>query len=126
MELEAAFGLTAWRRRLLTGLRAALEALKVAGCRRAYIDGSLVATKEIPGDFDGCWEAAGVDPGALDPVLLDFRHPRTAQKQKYGGEMFVADFPADPHGTMFLNFFQVDKNTGEAKGIVAIELGELS
>jgi hypothetical protein len=40
--------------------------------------------------------------------------------------MFVADFPADPHGTMFLNFFQVDKNTGEAKGIVAIELGELS
>ncbi len=80
MELEAAFGLTAWRRRLLTGLRAALEALKVAGCRRAYVDGSLVTSKEIPGDFDRCWEAAGVDPGALDPVLLDFRHPRTAQK----------------------------------------------
>jgi len=70
--LEAAFGTTQWRRQLLSGLRAALEALRVARCRRAYVDGSFVTAKEVPGDFDGCWEAEDVDPDALDPVLLDF------------------------------------------------------
>ena len=44
----------------------------MAGCRRAYVDGSFVTAKEVPGDFDGCWEAEDVDPDALDPVLLDF------------------------------------------------------
>jgi hypothetical protein len=33
-ELAAAFGGTPWRRELLAGLRAALEALRDAGCRR--------------------------------------------------------------------------------------------
>jgi hypothetical protein len=66
-----------------------------------------------------------VDPAAIDPVLLDFRHPRAAQKAKYGGELFVADSPATPHGARFLDFFQVDKTTGQPKGIVALELGAL-
>ena len=123
--MEAAFGRTRWRRQLLAGLRAALEALRAAGCRRAYVDGSFVTAKEVPGDFDGCWEAQGVDPAALDPVLLDFRHPRTAQKTKFGGEMFIANLSAAPDGTRFLEFFQIDKNTGDAKGIVAIDLGAL-
>ena len=124
-ELAAAFGGTAWRRQLLVGLRAALEALRTAGCRRAYIDGSFVTAKEVPGDFDGCWEADGVDPDALDPVLLDFRHPRAAQKAKYLGELFVANVAAAPDGTRFLDFFQIDKITGDAKGIVALDLGAL-
>jgi hypothetical protein len=110
---------------LLTGLRAALEALRVAGCRRVYVDGSFVTAKEVPGDFDGCWEAEDVDYEALDPVLLDFRDRRAAQKAKFGGEMFVASWGADPEGARFLDFFQIDKNTGDAKGIVAIDLGAL-
>ena len=57
--------------------------------------------------------------------LLDFRHPRAAQKAKFGGEMFVANPSATPDGTRFLDFFQIDKNTGDAKGIVAIDLGAL-
>jgi len=97
----------------------------VAGCRRAYVDGSFVTTKEVPGDFDGCWEAEDVDPAALDPVLLDFRHPRATQKAKFGGEMFVANSSATPDGTRFLDVFQIDKNTGDAKSIVAIDLGAL-
>ena len=124
-ELEAAFGSTQWRQHLLSGLRAALEALRVAGCRRVYVDGSFVTAKEVPGDFDGCWEAEDVDYEALDPVLLDFRDRRAAQKAKFGGEMFVASWGADPEGTRFLDFFQIDKNTGDAKGIVAIDLGAL-
>jgi hypothetical protein len=36
------FGTSSQRLRLLTGLEQALESLRVAGCRRAYINGSLV------------------------------------------------------------------------------------
>jgi Family of unknown function (DUF6932) len=88
--------------------------------RRELRDG-----KRDSGDFDRCWEAEDVVPDALDPVLLDFRHPRAAQKAKFGGEMFVANSSATPDGTRFLDFFQIDKNTGDAKGIVAIDLGAL-
>ena len=31
-------------------------------------------------------------------------------------------FKANPAGTVFLDFFQVDKNTGNAKGIIALDL----
>ena len=121
-ELASAFGTTPWRAELLAGLRAALEALRLAGCRRAYVDGSFVTAKEAPGDFDGCWEPRGVDPDLLDPVLLDFQHPRRAQKEKFRGELFIADWGADSAGTRFLEFFQIDKVTGEPKGIAAIDL----
>jgi hypothetical protein len=121
-EIVAAFATNARRTALLEGLLAALRSLKTAGCTRAYLDGSFVTAKDQPGDFDGCWEAAGVDPEALDPVLLDFIHPRTAQKAKYSGELFVASSAADPAGTAFLEFFQTDKITGNRKGIIAIDL----
>jgi hypothetical protein len=111
------------RGQLLDGLRAAIESLRSAGCARVYLDGSFVADKQIPGDFDACWETRGVDPALLDPVLLDFSPGRAAQKAKYGGELFPAEVPADPSGTRFLDYFQRDRATGEAKGIVAIDLG---
>ena len=124
-EVEAAFGSSARRQRLLAGLLRAMRALRAAGCTRAYIDGSFVTAKDAPGDFDACWEAQGVDPNTLDPVLLDFSNRRAAQKAKYGGELFIANQAAVPAGTAFLDFFQRDKSTGEAKGIVAIDLGNL-
>ena len=58
-------------------------------------------------------------------MLLDFRHARAAQKAKYLGELFVANLAAAPDGTRFLDFFQIDKITGHAKGIVALDLGAL-
>lgn len=124
-ELVAVFGASSRREELLDGLLVALSALRAAGCARAYIDGSFVTAKDSPGDFDGCWEASGVDAGLLDPVLLDFTHPRTAQKAKFGGELFIANSAADPAGRAFLDFFQTDKTTGQRKGVVAIDLGGL-
>lgn len=124
-EVTAAFGWTEHRRDLLAGLGRALNALRKAGCSRAYINGSFTTAKDAPGDFDGCWDAQGVDAAALDPTLLDFSDGRAAQKAKYGGELFLAHAPAAPPGTVFLDFFQQDKATGEAKGIVAIDLGGL-
>jgi hypothetical protein len=97
----------------------------VAGCRRAYINGSFVTTKVQPADFDGCWEVDGVDLSRLDPVLMTFTQRRAAQKRKYGGELFPADWPADAHGTSFLRFFQRDRRSGRPKGIIAIDLGDL-
>src|SRR5262245_25178541 len=103
-ELVARFGHTARRRRLLAGLRRAIDDLRQAGCRRVYIDGSIVTRKRAPGDFDGCWDADGVDPDRLDPVLLDFTDIRAAQKAKFGGELFVSESIADVLGTRFLDF----------------------
>lgn len=124
-EIAERYGTTPWRRTLLEGLGRALRALDAAGCRRAYIDGSFVTAKEAPADFDACWEAAGVDAQALDPVLLDFSNRRAAQKAAYRGELFPADTAAEPSGTRFLDYFQRDPRTGDAKGILAVDLAEL-
>lgn len=126
-EFSRRFGWNEHRRRLLGGLRRALEALKVAGCRRVYIDGSYVTAKELPNDYDACWDLSGVDDALLDPVLLEFDNRRLAQKTKYFGEMFPAQWQADPStGQAYLDFFQTDRNTGEAKGIVALDVQRLS
>jgi len=123
-EFVARFGWTPRRLALLAGLKAALDALRAAGCRRAYVDGSFVTAKAEPADFDACWDTDGIAPERLDPVLLTFDQGRRAQKEKYGGELFPADWPADPSGTTFLRFFQRDRSDRE-KGIVALDLGEL-
>jgi hypothetical protein len=120
-EIVQRFGTNDRRRELLEGLHRAMESLCAAGCRRVYVDGSFVTAKEEPGDFDACWEMAGVDPDVLDPVLLTFANRRAAQKARFGGELFPAEWGADPHGTRFLDYFQHDKMTGEHKGIVALD-----
>lgn len=117
------YGTTEHRRELLTGLRAAFEALAAAGCRRAYVDGSFVTSKEAPRDFDVCWEASDVNPDRVDPELLDFSDARAAQKRRYGGELFPANGIAAPPNTRYLDFFQTDRHSGEPKGIIAIDLG---
>ena len=124
-EFSDHFGTTPYRRRLLAGLKAALEALHAAGCRRAYINGSFVTAKRRPNDYDGCWDIDGVNPDRLDPVLLTFDRGRAAQKAKYQGELFPAQFREGGSGTTFLEFFQIDKETGDPKGIIVIELQEL-
>lgn len=125
-EVYAAFGTTPHRRRLLDGFCRAINALKSAGCKRAYLDGSFVTSKDKPGDFDGCWEEANVDPSLLDPILLTFGNGRAAQKIKFGGELFPAGSLADPtSGSIFIDFFQIHKETGAAKGIIAIDLERL-
>jgi hypothetical protein len=125
-EIVARYGITAYRLRLLSGLRQALDSLEAAGCKRAYVDGSFVTDKETPGDFDACWETAGVAGAKLEPVLLDFTNRRVAQKARFAGELFPADSAADRFGTRFLEFFQQDKDTGEPKGIVGINLGGIT
>ena len=95
---------------------------------RAYLDGSFVTDKNEPNDFDACWEMVGVDFDLLDqeiPVLLDWSRKREAQKATFGGELFIAESAADPWGTPYLEFFQRDRDSGQPKGIVALNLGDL-
>ena len=104
-----------------------MKSLAGVGCRAAYIDGSFVSAKEVPADFDACWDTEGVDVDRLqnrDPVLLTFADRRAAQKSKYGGELFPAQVQAEASSPyrIFLDFFQTDKDTGSRKGIVLINL----
>ena len=124
-EFQQRFGTNPHRMRLMGGLKRALDALQAAHCQTVYIDGSFVTNKEFPGDFDGCWSMAGVDPQLLDLVFLDFSNARAAQKAKYLGEFFPAELPEGISGRVFLEFFQIDKDTGEPKGIIALDLRRL-
>lgn len=80
----------------------------------------------MPGDFDVCWEMSGVDLKSLyGSVLLDFSNGRARQKATYGGELFPANAHADSAGRRFLDFFQMDKDTGNRKGIVGLSLKDI-
>jgi hypothetical protein len=126
LELLDRFGWTPYRRTLAGGLKAACLALKLAGCERVYVNGSFTTGKRIPNDYDGCWDSAGVNPALLDPVLKTFANGRAAQKAKYLGELFPAGVKADLSGRTYLQFFQIDKQTGEPKGIVLLDLRSLT
>ena len=122
-EIVERFGTTPWRRELLDGFCSALGGLKRAGCRTVYLDGSFVTTKEVPADFDACWDEIGVEMELIDPVLLEFDRGRAEQKAKFRGEFFPASWVARMRGDVFLDFFQIDRETGQPKGIVAFDLG---
>jgi hypothetical protein len=106
---------------LFEGMESVVAALEAAGCRDVYFDGSFVSSSPNPGDFDGCWDPVGVDGAKLDPVLLDFKNKRAAQKAKYRGEMFMSTASSGAGGT-FLDFFQIEKSTRLPKGIVGVHL----
>jgi len=74
-----------------------------------------------PGDFDACWDTDGVDLDALDPVLLDLSAGRSAQKSRYGGELFP-NVVETLSGLVFDEFFQNERDTGR-KGIVVLAIG---
>lgn len=121
-DVKAHFGWNVHRQQLLFGLQRGLVALHDAACRRVYLDGSFVTAKERPGDFDACYEIEGMTFDRMDRVFLHLENGRAAQKLKYGGEFFPSHFGADGVRP-FLEFFQIDKETGQPKGIVAVTPG---
>lgn len=120
--VAAAFATNAWRRELFDGLVLACRKLQFAGCPTVYLDGSYVTGKPRPGDFDACWDPSGVDPAKLDPVFLDFAGGRAAQKAAFRGEFFPSSMICADVGQAFVDFFQMDRFTGQKKGIIAIPL----
>lgn len=120
-EVRARYATSPVRRKIFEGFYSGCYQLKIAGAKTVYLDGSFVTGKPIPGDFDSCWEPAGVDVNKLNPVFRDFRNKRAAQKREFEGEFFPLGLKADGHLT-FLQFFQVDKYSGERKGIIKVNL----
>ncbi len=80
--------------------------------------------KEMPADFDACWDPTDVDLDRLDPVLLDLSDGRNAQKRRFGGE-FLPNVVEASSGVTFSQFFQNDREIGH-KGIVVLTLGGLA
>lgn len=122
-EFETKFGYNGHRKKLIEGLKRGMSHLKDCGCKTIFIDGSFVTTKEIPGDFDACWDRNGVDiPKLISQysTIVDFDDDRKNQKTLYFGEFFPANTITDG-GLPFIAFFQKDKN-GNPKGIVQINL----
>jgi hypothetical protein len=119
-EVVERFGWTERRRRLLDGLAEAIDLLASAGCRTLWLNGSFVTAKDEPGDFDACWDTDGVDLDVLDPVLMDLSDRRSAQKARFGGELFP-NVTETQSGLSFAEFFQNERDTSR-KGIVVIHL----
>lgn len=121
-EVVERFGWTERRRRFLDGLADAIELLVEAGCRRIWLNGSFVTAKDHPADFDACWDTDGVDLDVLDPVLLDLTNHRSAQKSRFGGELFPNVVEAQS-GLSFSEFFQNERDTTR-KGIIVIYISK--
>lgn len=121
-EVEATYAYTPHRRRLFRGFCAAVAELQAAGCQTIYLDGSFVTDKRHPNDFDACWDPAGVDISKLHPTLLDFSNSRAAQKTRYLGELFIATHVEARSRLRFVDYFQVDRYSNCAKGIIYLDL----
>lgn len=57
-------------------------------------------------------------------MFFDFDYERAAQKARFGAEFFPAQVPEGITGKTFLEFFQVDRDTGEPKGIIELLLDD--
>jgi hypothetical protein len=86
------------------------------------LDGSYVTGKPRPGDFDACWDPSGVEGRKLDPVFLEFGNRRAAQKAAFKGEFFPSSMMCADVGQAFIEFFQLDRSSGNRKGIISISL----
>lgn len=124
-EIYDRYGYNQHRQDLLFGMQLGLNSLQKAGCKAVYIDGSFSTDKLIPNDFDICYDDTTVDWDLLysiDPTILTFENQRQAQKIKFKGEFFPFSLVAAPPITTFFEFFQIDKHTGNPKGIVGLKL----
>jgi hypothetical protein len=120
-EIEERFVFNERRELLFAGMKPALDNLFLAGSPQIFLDGSYVTEKPLPNDFEICWDTNFVNPDILDPVFLIFDSGRKAQKDKFYGEFFPAMMVEGLTGKPFLDFFQVDKNTGRKKGIIRLK-----
>jgi len=124
-DFRAHFEVSPQRHRLFLGLERAVQELRGAGCRRIYLDGSFVTDKRIPNDYDGCWDAADVNPALLHPALACRGvNWREEQKRLYRGELWLLSLQGRA-GVSILDFFQEDTRRPDKpfkKGIVLINL----
>lgn len=122
-EFVSLYSFSPRRQHLFNGMERAFIHFRNAGCTQIYIDGSFVTRKIEPNDYDACWDMAGVNFSLLDPMFhRDLRMGTKKHKLVYYGEFYPAPTIEGGSGLTFLDFFQTDRETGNRKGIILIEL----
>ncbi len=120
-EIKQSLAFNHHRLNLFNGLVSAARLLAQSGCKYLYLDGSYVTEKDMPGDFDACWSIEQVDFSIVDPIFLDLSKGTTAQKARFGGELFP-NCTERASGKLFKDFFKNEKHTNQEKGIIVIDL----
>ena len=87
-EVEELLAFNSHRLNLFNGLVSAASLLAQSGCKYLYLDGSYVTEKDMPNDFDACWSLEEVNLESLDPIIWDIENGTTAQKKRFGGELY--------------------------------------
>ena len=108
-ELIERFTANRQRRRIVTGLAAALRKLGIAGCTRVIIGGSFISAKEEPNDFDAYYDNFGLNFDLLDPLFVE---DSDSQQNVFCGELFPT--------IGYDKFLQTDKE-GNPRGVVALD-----
>lgn len=119
-EFRDAFVSNYHRSWLFEGFVKACIELRQAGCSRVFVGGSYVTSKEFPGDYDACWDPAGVSAASLNPMLYDAALAEE-QRKFYRGEWFIGKHGNGPESAMY-EFLSHDKNTGIERGMIGIKL----
>jgi len=120
------FQTNAHRKALVAKMTALIDHLKAVGCKSLFIDGSFVTGKEMPNDYDACWDVTGVKFESVDPLLLDGSDEgKSGIEAKYGGDIRPDKFSPLESDATYFEFFQIDRN-GEPKGIIQLVLTEFS
>lgn len=111
------------RIQIYEGMKKLIIDLKKIGCNAIYIDGSYVTKKRLPNDFDACWDNTGIDYYRVITSFPELNPKnRLLQNTKYFADVFPAYMKEIDHKVYFIDFFQVDKTTGTAKGIIKIKI----
>lgn len=120
-EVEELLAFNSHRLNLFNGLVSAASLLAQSGCKYLYLDGSYVTEKDMPNDFDACWSLEEVNLESLDPIIWDIENGTTAQKKRFGGELYPNCIER-ASGKFFKEFFKNEKHTDQEKGIIVIDL----
>ena len=114
-EVVAQFGWNEHRLRLMDGLLEACRILRLAGVDTLYLNGSFVADKDEPADYDACWDmdADNVDFSLLPSYMLPGRLHPPMQKARFRGEFY---------SLQYLNKYQYAGSDPKPKGVVALNL----
>lgn len=109
------YAITAHRRSLAGKLALLVRHLKSVGCSAVYVDGSFVTDKEIPNDYDACWDTTRVKVEKVDRVPLDFSDAgKAAMAAKYGGDIRPGGFFHRRRSTSLIS--TSSRSTGTARG----------
>lgn len=120
-EIKSLLAFNPHRLNLFQGLESAAILLAQSGCKYLYLDGSYVTEKDIPSDFDACWDMNEVNFNTLDSIFWDIKEGTAAQKARFGGELYPNCIELDS-GLLFKDFFKNEKHTNKEKGIILIDL----